>query len=183
MWLSIRCSVIMLLHWRTVSRVVLSQSRHRSQVCGGRWTWHIWYIAIWQDEWSSAEIRWGEQWPDAASDRLLISPIILPSCLCTRYQLLLSLMSYLSCQRFSSTGLLFVCVCLCALLSAACSVGSLFRTFKPWNNNSESWILTQLPYTALSTILMTFMNDDGEHVLMLPASLHNLLPLWNYYLH
>lgn len=33
--------VIVLLHYRIVSGVVLPQSRHRSQVCGERLTWHI----------------------------------------------------------------------------------------------------------------------------------------------
>lgn len=98
---SIPRPVIVLLHYKIVGGVVLPQSRHQSQVCGGRLTWHInCYLPRWME-------LTGEQWPDIASDRLRISPIIfLPSFLCTWCQLLLPLLSYLSCQRFSGNALL-----------------------------------------------------------------------------
>lgn len=47
---SIPRPVIVLLHYRIVSGVVLPQSRHQSQVCGGRLTWHInCYLPRWME--------------------------------------------------------------------------------------------------------------------------------------
>lgn len=98
--------VIVLLHYRIVSGVVVPQSRHWSRVYGGRLTWHInCYLPRWMElarEQMRRAVTWHCFW-----QTLYIPSIVLFSSVCAWCQLSLPLMSYWACQTL---GVSVVCV-------------------------------------------------------------------------
>lgn len=110
---SVVLSVIVLLHYRIVSGLVLPQSRHLSQVYGGRLTWHInCYLPRWMGlarEQMRRAVTWHCFWQTPYIPSHL-SPLL------SLYTLLLPLMSHCSCQRSCGSAvlpcMLFMHVCM-----------------------------------------------------------------------
>lgn len=122
---SVVLSVIVLLHYEIVRGLVLLQSRHLSQVYGGRLTWHInCYLPRWMGlarEQMRRAVTWHCFWqtpyiPSHLSPLLSLYTVLL----------LLPLMSYCSCQRFCGSAvlpcMLFMHVCMHSSIPARLEV-------------------------------------------------------------